>query len=86
MLGWRASPLADSQTNQVVIGYDATGLGSNTTVLGNSSTLVTAIYGNLLLGTTTNGASKLRVVGLPTSSAGLSSGDVWNNLGILTIV
>ena len=42
--------------------------------------------GNVLIGTTTNGASKLRLVGLPTSPAGLSSGDVWNNLGILTIV
>lgn len=85
-LGYRTSPLADSQTNQIVIGHDATGLGSNTTILGNSATLVTAIYGNLLLGTTTNGASKLRVVGLPTSPTGLSSGDVWNNSGILTIV
>jgi hypothetical protein len=42
--------------------------------------------GNVLIGTTTNGASRLRVVGLPTSPVGLSSGDVWNNLGILTIV
>lgn len=29
---------------------------------------------------------KLNVTGIPTSSAGLSSGDVWSNLGILTIV
>jgi hypothetical protein len=42
--------------------------------------------GYVLIGTSTNGASKLRVVGLPTSSAGLSSGDVYSNLGILTIV
>ena len=56
-LGYRTSPLADSQTNQIVIGYDAIGLGSNSTVLGNSSTLTTVIYGNLLLGTTTDVAS-----------------------------
>jgi hypothetical protein len=49
-LGYRASPLADSETNQIVIGYDAVGIGSNSTVLGNSSTLRTAIYGDLLVG------------------------------------
>ena len=42
--------------------------------------------GNLLIGTSTTGGSKLRIVGLPTSSAGLSSGDIYSNLGILTIV
>ncbi len=30
--------------------------------------------------------SKLSIVGLPTSSVGLSAGDIWNNLGILNIV
>ena len=29
---------------------------------------------------------KLRIVGIPTSSAGLSAGDVWSNAGVLTIV
>ena len=42
--------------------------------------------GNILIGTATNGSSKLRIVGLPTSAAGLSSGDIYSNLGILTIV
>ena len=42
--------------------------------------------GNLLIGTSTNGASKLRIVGLPTSAAGLVSGDIYSNLGVLTIV
>lgn len=42
--------------------------------------------GNVLIGTSTNGASKLRIVGLPTSAVGLSSGDVYSNAGILTIV
>ena len=41
--------------------------------------------GNILIGTTTNGSSKLRIVGLPTSSAGLSSGDVYNLAGALMI-
>ena len=41
--------------------------------------------GNVLIGTSTNGASKLRISGLPTSSSGLSSGDIWNDLGTLKI-
>lgn len=41
--------------------------------------------GNLLIGTATSGASKLRISGLPTSSAGLSAGDVWNDGGTLKI-
>jgi len=71
-LGWRTSPLADSQTNQVVIGYDSIGLGSNTTVLGNSSTVTTAIYGNLLLGGTTSHNAKLDVTG-----ASLQNGNLF---------
>jgi hypothetical protein len=35
---------------------------------------------------TPGAGSPLRIVGLPTSPVGLSTGDVWNNLGILTIV
>lgn len=42
--------------------------------------------GKVLIGTPTAGGSVVRVVGLPTSAAGLSTGDVWNNAGILTIV
>jgi hypothetical protein len=41
--------------------------------------------GYLLLGTQTSGSSRLRIVGLPTSAAGLSSGDVWNDSGTLKI-
>ena len=41
--------------------------------------------GQLLIGTTAPGGSKLRVSGLPTSSAGLSAGDIWNDGGNLKI-
>ena len=54
---------ASGETNQIVIGDSAIGLGSNKTVLGNSSTTTTAIYGNLLLGTTVDSGYKLDVSG-----------------------
>jgi hypothetical protein len=53
LIGVNTTVNAISQTNQIVIGHSSTGLGSNTTVLGNSSTVTTAIYGDLLLGGTT---------------------------------
>jgi hypothetical protein len=46
-LGNLTKALADSQTNQIVIGYDATGLGSNTAILGNSSITTTRLQGGI---------------------------------------
>ena len=63
IIGSSAKFLADNQTNQIVIGYNSIGLGSNSSVIGNSSTLTTAIYGNLLLGGTTTHNAKLDVTG-----------------------
>ena len=48
--------------------------------------LIMGTNSNVLIGTNTNGSSKLRIVGLPTSSAGLSSGDVYIDSGTLKIV
>jgi hypothetical protein len=62
-LGWGTKPLADNQTNQIVIGYDATGLGSNTTVLGNTSTSFGRWFGNLLIGNSSNTSEQLQVTG-----------------------
>jgi hypothetical protein len=59
-LGFQTRGLnATGSTNEVVIGYDVVGLGSNTTVLGNSSTTHGRWYGNLLIGTDTNAASSI---------------------------
>lgn len=57
IIGSNSYPLADSQTNQIVIGYATVGLGSNTTVLGNSSTTLTALYGAVITGGTSADAS-----------------------------
>jgi len=46
-IGQNTQPLGDNQTNQIVIGYAAIGLGSNTTVIGNPSTTRALIFGNL---------------------------------------
>lgn len=50
-----------------------------------TQTMTLDASGNLLIGTTSSGGSKLRISGLPTSSAGLSAGDVWNDGGTLKI-
>jgi hypothetical protein len=85
IIGNDASPLSNGQTNQIVIGNGAKGLGSNTTVLGNSSTATTAIYGNLLLGSTVDAGYKLdvtgtaRVSGVSTFTTTSASTSVFNS-------
>jgi hypothetical protein len=54
----------DGQSNQTVIGSGAIGLGSNTNVLGNSTSSQTHLWGNLTLGNTVNdGLNLLQVAG-----------------------
>jgi len=61
-LGRDTKPDNIGQTNQIVIGYNANGLGSNTAVLGNASITTTALRGNVGIGTTAP-ASGLHVAG-----------------------
>jgi len=42
--------------------------------------------GKMLIGTSTPGNSKVRISGLPTSSAGLVSGELWNDAGTVKII
>jgi hypothetical protein len=62
-IGSSTTPSASGETNQIVIGHSATGLGSNTTVLGNSSTTTTWLGGNLLVGTTTGSGYRAEISG-----------------------
>jgi len=52
LIGSSAKPLANGDTNEIVIGYQAVGFGSNTTTIGNSSTTLTVLYGSLITGGT----------------------------------
>ena len=44
-IGYQTVGSANNNTNEMVIGYGAVGLGSNTTVIGNSSTTLTKVFG-----------------------------------------
>jgi hypothetical protein len=73
-LGSESKPLANNQTNQIVIGHNAIGNGSNTVTLGNTSIIKTFLRGTINAGN------------LPTSATGLVAGDIWNDAGTLKIV
>jgi hypothetical protein len=48
-IGQNTRAAADNQFNQIVIGTGTTGLGSNTTIIGQSGTTITGLYGNIRL-------------------------------------
>ena len=50
-IGYAAKSLADSQENEIVIGFAAIGLGSNSVVLGNSAITKTRLQGDVGIGT-----------------------------------
>jgi len=66
------------------IEYDNSANAMSLHTAGNERVTITSA-GDVGIGTTSPG-SKLSVVGLPTSSAGLSAGDIWNDSGTLKIV
>lgn len=69
-LGYNTKALGQSQTNQIVIGHDATGLGSNTTTIGNSSTTITQLRGTLKLPTYSSAQSGTAVYALNVDASG----------------
>jgi hypothetical protein len=90
LLGVDVRVNANSETNQIVIGHASIGLGSNTTVIGNSSTTFGRWFGNLLIGTSTNAGFNLdvngtaRVQGNLTITSGNSIINSGNNLNFRT--
>jgi len=74
-IGYNSSTILENQTNQIVIGYNGLGNGSNTTVLGNTSTTQTQIFGNTLHSNTpqqSDNGAKLQVYGSTTISNNLT--------------
>jgi hypothetical protein len=63
-LGSESMAGTNTIVNSIVIGYRAIGLGSNTTVIGNSSTTHGRWWGNLLIGTSTNSGFQLDINGV----------------------
>jgi hypothetical protein len=53
-LGYDTRPSANGNTNEIVIGYAASGGGSNSATLGNTSIATTILHGNTSIGYTTN--------------------------------
>jgi len=54
-IGYDTRPQADGQTNQIVIGYGATGNGSNSVTLGNNSITRTYLKGSVVIADGTQG-------------------------------
>lgn len=48
VVGQQGMPLADNDSNEIVIGYQATGFGSNTSTIGNNTNVQSNIFGALI--------------------------------------
>ncbi|MBU4473474.1 MAG: hypothetical protein KJ842_04895, partial [Candidatus Omnitrophica bacterium] len=68
-LGYDTKALASGDTNEIVIGASAVGVGSNSAVLGNNSITKTILKGSVGIGTTSPG-QKLTVAGTIESTSG----------------
>jgi hypothetical protein len=71
-IGSETKALASGQTNQIVIGHSATGLGSNTATIGNSSIIETRLGGTITTYGTFTDTSNYRRLALKMSSAGVA--------------
>ncbi len=64
IIGADARTSGSGESNAIVIGYQGRGLGSNTAVIGNASTTMTSLNGEVLVGSTTDaGDYKLQITG-----------------------
>jgi len=55
-IGYNTKASANGESNQIVIGYNAEGIGANTVTLGNDSVVTTALKGDVGIGTTSPSA------------------------------
>jgi len=73
-IGYNCLASGSTVFNEITIGASTTGSGSNSVTLGNNSITKTILRGTI------------NMAALPTSSAGLSSGDLWKNGTVVNIV
>ena len=72
-LGSKTKALNDEDSNEIVIGYNAIGNGSNSVTIGSTAVTKTILQGNVGIGTTAP-TSKLHVIGNGSFSTSLSVG------------
>jgi hypothetical protein len=75
LIGSNSQPAATAQTNQIVIGHGATGLGSNSVLLGNSSITATRLQGRVGIGadpTVAAGDAQLQVTAAAAANRGIT--------------
>ena len=73
-LGMDTKAYANGDSNEIVIGYNTTGYGSNTVALGNTSIVETVLQGNVGIGGVyTFGTSAAKVLGLASGTAPTSA-------------
>jgi hypothetical protein len=80
-LGAQSKSYTHQQTNEIVIGYEAIGRGSNTTTIGNSSTTSTKLFGRLNIGIVPEHADNAAAL-----AASLVVGDVYRTGDNLKVV
>lgn len=81
IFGVNASPLANAGTNEIVIGPNAIGLGSNTTRIGNSSTTRSHLDGILTVGVAANNVGWVTGPGSPEGVVTANPGSLYTNIG-----
>jgi len=79
-LGYYSRPLANGQTNQIVIGYNGVGSGSNTVTIGNSDNAGNYFFGTLKYGTLLKPNDVAGTSGQFLGTSGTQ--DVWTTLTV----
>jgi hypothetical protein len=75
-IGYQAKVSSGGPINEIVIGYLAEGVGSNTTVIGNTSTTTAYIKGKIMVDASTTARSSINI-GAGSAPTSPVDGDIW---------